>query len=115
MVGCVPYRTRKEHYRIMRGDGLSQHPLRRHRVKNDKSTYPMGIFNNPTKGFKIPIDNISVFRRSLPNLNDFTDPNRKSGNGTKVKVKQNGSVLLEKENIEKPLSGLYERRNLCRS
>lgn len=33
MVGCVPYHTKKEHFQIMRGDGLSQHPLRRHRVK----------------------------------------------------------------------------------
>ncbi len=38
MVGCVPYHTKKEHYQILRGDGLSQHPLRRHRVKGDPSS-----------------------------------------------------------------------------
>ncbi|CAD7957950.1 unnamed protein product [Amoebophrya sp. A25] len=44
LVGCVPYANEEEHFQILRSDGLSRHPLRKHRPRNKEMRwkYPMG-------------------------------------------------------------------------
>jgi len=119
MVGCVPWRSQRERYKLLRGDALSHHPLRKHRSKKawkrpmgllgGDSTYgglaavggaaagegfPRGRFSaKETETFHAPLDWLRSWRRALPNMSDFLEPDRKQGSGEARRLSPTGFLL----------------------
>ena len=61
--------TEKEHFAIMRGDGLSHHPMRKH-ISKDIYKQPMGLAG-AAADFPKPRNWLETYRKTIPNINDF--------------------------------------------
>ena len=99
MVGCVPYETEKEHFAIMRGDGLSHHPLRKH-ISKDPYKRPMGLGGgSPDAEFPKPANWLTTYRKSIPNINDFMVVDRKQGGGQQKEMSDMARLSAWREEV----------------
>lgn len=74
----------------------------------------MGLVDHPDEDdggntYPVPLNWNSMYRRTLPNMNDFSDRDPSEGSGANVKVGQMSQVLMERDYNEKPLLGLYQK------
>eukprot|EP00391_Amoebophrya_sp_Ameob2_P009968 CAMPEP_0178993714 /NCGR_PEP_ID=MMETSP0795-20121207/6861_1 /TAXON_ID=88552 /ORGANISM="Amoebophrya sp., Strain Ameob2" /LENGTH=215 /DNA_ID=CAMNT_0020685813 /DNA_START=405 /DNA_END=1052 /DNA_ORIENTATION=- len=106
MVGCVPYETEEQHFRILRSDGLSHHPLRRNNSADisggEKSQWkaPMGLFGAAATPYPVPPNWREEYRKTMPWLNDFLVPDTRNGGGDRADMTANAYFEVGKRSLE---------------
>ncbi len=62
-----------------------------------------------SNGYPMPLNWNSIYRRTIPNVNDFSDRDPAAGSGREMKVTPMAQVLMERDYNEKPVIGLYQK------
>ncbi|CAD7935960.1 unnamed protein product [Amoebophrya sp. A120] len=112
MVGCVPYTTEEQHFEILRSDGLSHHPLRKHKadirpyVGKNAWKAPMGLFSGQDMSYPYPADWVHQYRKSMPYVNDFLLPDEKNGGADRVNMTGNSLFEAGKRQLSHPVEEL---------